>query len=104
MPNTTAVRKAKDMMAASTLSRVCSSITASFCRTKPAVDASCPRQGQNLWVRVAVDQRISMLQCNNSMIKSGVSPPPHPLMHDNNYVFSLIQEALVGQLPVFINY
>jgi hypothetical protein len=30
MPNTTAVRKTKDMMAASTLSRVCSSITASF--------------------------------------------------------------------------
>jgi len=42
MPNTTAVRKAKDMMAASTLSLVCSSITASFVGSLRPVDASCP--------------------------------------------------------------
>ena len=104
IPNTTAVRKAKDMMAASTLSRVCSSITASFAGPNRPLTQVSPRQHWNLWGRITVGQHISMLQCNNSMVKVGVSQLPHPMVHDNNFVFSLIQEALVGQLPVFINY
>jgi hypothetical protein len=42
MPNTTAVKKAKDTMAASTFSLVCNSIIASFTGLGRLADAGCP--------------------------------------------------------------
>jgi hypothetical protein len=45
-----------------------------------------------------------MLQRNNSMVKLGVSQLPHPMMHDNNYVFCLIQEDTFQSIHVFMDY
>jgi hypothetical protein len=70
MPKTTAVRKAKDTMAASTLSLVRSSIAASFAGTSPALLTQvAPRQTRNLGGKLQPDQQIPMLQRNNSMTK-----------------------------------
>ena len=105
MPNTTAVRNAKDMMAASTLSLVCSSITASFAGSLQPNDARLPpRHRANLLGCSTVDQPISMLRCNNSMVKSIVSIAPHWMMHKNNGEMGLIQEPLFVAPGVFTNY
>ena len=63
-----------------------------------------PRQLTNLRARSVVDQRISMLRCNNSMVKSIVSIVQHLMMHKNNATSSLIQEILLGISHVFIYY
>jgi hypothetical protein len=92
------------MMAASTLSLVCSSITASLPDHSSASTQVAPRQLPNLRARSAFDQRVSMLRCNNSMVKSIVSIVPHLMMHKNNAGFSLIQELLLAISHVFMYY
>src|SRR5689334_17919566 len=96
MPNTTAVRKAKDIRAASTLSLVRSSIA-----LPPAsVDASCPAPTPESRDQFADCQAKSLLQCNNSMMSNEVSRLQHRLMHNNHVESSLIQEDCLSKPPV----
>jgi hypothetical protein len=96
MPNTTAVRKAKDIRAASTLSLVRSSIA-----LPPAsVDASCPAPTQESRDRFDDCQAKSLLQRNNSRLSNEVSRLPHLLMHNNHVNTSLIQEVCLSKCAV----
>jgi hypothetical protein len=96
MPNTTAVRKAKDIRAASTLSLVRSSIA-----LPPAsVDASCPAPTQESRDRFDSCQAKSLLQRNNSRLSNEVSGLPHRLMHNNHVNTSLIQETCLSKRAV----
>src|SRR5262245_3621262 len=96
MPNTTAVRKAKDIRAASTLSLVRSSIA-----LPPAsVDASCPAPTQESRDRFDACQGKSLLQRNNSRLSSKVSGLPHRLMHNNHVETSLVQEVKLSKHAV----
>src|SRR5262245_52728114 len=96
MPNTTAVRKAKDIRAASTLSLVRSSIA-----LPPAsVDASCPAPAPESRDRFVCCQAKSLLQRNNSMMLNEVSGLPHRLMHNKHGNTSLIQEVLLSKRAV----
>jgi hypothetical protein len=96
MPNTTAVRKAKDIRAASTLSLVRSSIA-----LPPAsVDASCPAPTSESRDRFAGCQAKSLLQRNNSMLLDEVSGLPHCLMHKKHGNTSLIQEVFQSKCAV----
>jgi hypothetical protein len=96
MPNTTAVRKAKDIRAASTLSLVRSSIA-----LPPAsVDASCPAPTQESRDRFDDCQAKSLLQRNNSRLSNEVSGLPHLLMHNNHVNTSLIQEVCLSKCAV----
>ena len=96
MPNTTAVRKAKDIRAASTLSLVRSSIA-----LPPAsVDASCPAPTQESRDRFDSCQAKSLLQRNNSRLSNEVSGLPHLLMHNNHANTSLIQETCLSKCAV----
>src|SRR5262245_5581033 len=96
MPNTTAVRKAKDIRAASTLSLVRSSIA-----LPPAsVDASCPAPTQESRDRFDSCQANSLLQCNNSRLSTEVSGLPHRLMHNNHVNTNLIQEVCLSKCAV----
>jgi hypothetical protein len=96
MPNTTAVRKAKDIRAASTLSLVRSSIA-----LPPASgDASCPAPTPESRDRFDSCQAKSLLQRNNSMLSNEVSGLPHLLMHNNHVNTSLIQEVCLSKCPV----
>jgi hypothetical protein len=105
MPNTTAVRKAKDTMAASTLSLVCNSILASFCRTIcRRADPVSPRLGANLGGRRAIGQQKSLLRRNNFAANLAVSRLPQRMMHTNHDAPGLIQEAISGTTRAFIYY
>jgi hypothetical protein len=104
MPKTTAVRKAKDTMAASTLSLVRSSIAASSAGTSRRLTQVAPRQPGNLSGKLPTDQQNSMLQRNNSMIRFDVSQLHHHMMHNNNVQFGLIQEGSQIEFAVFIDY
>src|SRR5262245_408072 len=96
MPNTTAVRKAKDIRAASTLSLVRSSIA-----LPPAgFDASCPAPTQESRDRFDSCQANSLLQRNNSRLSNEVSGLPHRLMHNNHVNTSLIQEICLSKRAV----
>ena len=96
MPNTTAVRKAKDIRAASTLSLVRSSIA-----LPPAsVDASCPAPTRESRDQFESCQAKSLLQRNNSMLSNEVSGLPHRLMHNKHVNTSLIQEVCLSKRAV----
>src|SRR5262245_14523726 len=96
MPNTTAVRKAKDIRAASTLSLVRSSIALPPAR----FDASCPAPTPESRDRFVSCQANSLLQRNNSMLSNEVSCLPHRLMHNKHVNTSLIQEVLLSKRAV----
>jgi hypothetical protein len=66
IPNTTAVRKAKEMMAASTLSLVRSSINASYAGCSTGFGCELPRPSlSNLSGVASACQQNLMLHCNN---------------------------------------